>query len=164
MTLRLLALIALLSFGACRSQKAGRPSYAGNAAQVPVLTIEKTPCFGTCPIYRASFYADGKLLYEGKQFVDREGTWEFVLPEALVRTWLDRAEEIDYLALLDKYPTNMTDVPSTITMVRMNDQNKRVVVEGTPPPALKAFQQDLHQEVMRIAKEEEGTAVADMKP
>src|SRR5690606_21346322 len=38
-----------------------------------VITLERTACFGACPIYTVSILADGTVLYNGERFVDVEG-------------------------------------------------------------------------------------------
>ncbi len=39
----------------------------------PVITLERTACFGACPVYTLSIYADGTVVYNGERFVDVEG-------------------------------------------------------------------------------------------
>ena len=39
-----------------------------------VITLERTACFGVCPVYKLTVYGDGRVVYEGKRFVRVEGT------------------------------------------------------------------------------------------
>ncbi|MFN8449836.1 MAG: DUF6438 domain-containing protein [Anaerolineae bacterium] len=47
------------------------------AAQSPevALTLERTACFGACPVYTVTIYTDtdGTVVYNGEHFVDVEG-------------------------------------------------------------------------------------------
>lgn len=38
-----------------------------------VMTLERGPCRGTCPVYRVDLYADGKVRFDGKQHVGKTG-------------------------------------------------------------------------------------------
>ena len=146
----------LLTVGACRSQKNAQ-------ARIPVLTIEKTPCFGRCPTYKASIYEDGTMLFEGKQFVTKEGTYEFQASAEQVAQWLEEARQMGYFQWEDEYPTQTTDIPSTITSVHLYGQTKQIVAIDNVPPALRAFQQQLHEAVMQMVEEQEGKPVKEKK-
>ena len=38
-----------------------------------VITLERTACFGVCPVYKLTIYGDGRVLYDGIRFVRTEG-------------------------------------------------------------------------------------------
>ncbi|SDK17526.1 hypothetical protein SAMN05421823_10263 [Catalinimonas alkaloidigena] len=145
----MLMLALVFAAGACRSQK-------DTEARLPVLTIEKTPCFGRCPTYKASVYEDGTVFYEGRQFVAKEGTYEFQAPAEQVKQWLQEAKQLGYFQLEDEYPTKATDLPSTITSVRLDGKTKQITAVENVPPALRAFQTKLHESMMQLIEEQEG--------
>ena len=37
------------------------------AAAAPVITLERTACFGRCPMYKVKIFADGKVVYRGQE-------------------------------------------------------------------------------------------------
>ena len=37
------------------------------------ITLERTACFGTCPVYQVSIFEDGTVMYNGENFVDVTG-------------------------------------------------------------------------------------------
>ena len=39
-----------------------------------MITLQRTACFGACPVYTVSIYADGTVAYNGERFVEVEGT------------------------------------------------------------------------------------------
>jgi hypothetical protein len=43
------------------------------------LTLTRTACFGTCPVYTLSILSDGSALFEGLAFTDIEGVAETML-------------------------------------------------------------------------------------
>ncbi|RKX65008.1 MAG: hypothetical protein DRP41_03740 [Thermodesulfobacteriota bacterium] len=37
------------------------------------ITLERTPCFGCCPVYKIKVYSSGLVEWEGIDFVDKGG-------------------------------------------------------------------------------------------
>ena len=106
----------------------------------PVLTFERTPCFGTCPGYIMQVYADGRVDYEGRRAVPIMGKKEFKLAPAVVAEMLRNAKEANFSQFKDIYSENTSDLPSTIVAIRQpNGQLKRVVVEEGAPENVKMF-------------------------
>ena len=119
-----------------KTQKAGKkaakkpaPTEAG-----PVITFERTACFGTCPSYVMQAYADGRVAYEGRRFVSMEGKKDLKLPAATVADMLQQAKNAHFETFEQQYSSGATDVPSTIVTIRQPDGTfKKVTVEGNPP-------------------------------
>jgi hypothetical protein len=104
----------------------------------PVITFERTPCFGTCPSYMMQVYADGRVAYEGRRFVAVEGKKDLKLPAATVADMLQQAKNAHFETFEQKYASGATDLPSTIVAIRQPDGTlKQVAVEGTPPESVR---------------------------
>jgi hypothetical protein len=100
----------------------------------PVITFERTPCFGTCPSYVMQVYADGRVAYEGRRFVPKEGKQELTLPAATVTDMLQQAKNAHFETFEKTYSSGVTDVPSTIVTIRQPDGTlKKVTMEGNAP-------------------------------
>jgi len=102
-------------------------------ATLPVITLERTTCFGTCPAYKVSIFADGSVLYEGRDFVKTKGDAHGQITKEELQQLVREFEKIDYLKLDDEYsdgkncPEFWTDYPSAITSLSQDDKTKRVV-------------------------------------
>ena len=90
------------------------------------IGIERTGCFGFCPIYTFIVKSDGTFRYMGRKFVEREGAysgtvslWHFHRLARFVR-------DSGYMELEDRYSVWVTDSPTTLTMVVMNGKRKTV--------------------------------------
>lgn len=101
---------------------------------VPVITLERTPCFGTCPAYKLTIYDDGKVEYEGKDYVKRKGKAEGQITKAELEALVGEFERIDYLNLADNYtlnskncPQGWTDNPTAVTSFNRKDKTKKIV-------------------------------------
>jgi len=100
---------------------------------VPVITLERTGCYGTCPIYKLKIYDDGKVEYEGTEFVKRKGKAESRITTDALQDLAREFEKIDYFKLDDNYggesrncPESWTDYPTAITSLNWKDQKKTV--------------------------------------
>jgi len=142
-------LLLFFAFGAARpacAQRAGvhkvKIKKSGPKAPVapakqeagPVLTFERTPCYGTCPAYLMQVYADGRVAYEGRHAAPLQGKQDLRLPPAAVADMLRMAREAHFEQFEKRYSRGTTDLPSTVVAVRQpNGQLKTVVVEEGAP-------------------------------
>lgn len=119
---------------ATKKSAVAKPPIQGKSETSPVLTFERTPCFGTCPAYTMQVFADGRVAYEGRRGVPMLGTKELKLPASAVADMLRQAKEARFEQFQDRYSQNTTDLPSTIIAVRQpNGQLKKVVLEEGAP-------------------------------
>lgn len=128
-----------LALPACAQRKVPRkPKAAATAAvpktQEPVLVYQRTPCYGRCPAYTATIFADGRVEYNGQRFVPLLGKHTLSLPPATVAAMLAEAKRINFSALADRYAGNTSDLPATIITVHPAGQPLHAVYasEGIP--------------------------------
>ena len=100
-------------------------------AAVPVITLERTTCFGTCPAYKLTIFDDGKVVFEGKKFVKHKGREEGQITKAQLDELVRAFNRINYMKLDDEYvgdrcPDMWTDYPSAITSINQKGQVKRI--------------------------------------
>ena len=99
------------------------PAQLSNAAPVTatephvlLASLERTACYGTCPIYKVTVYRDGDIEWAGEKFVKVVGAAQgHATGEQLdkLRAAFARA---DYASLRDKYEAyDVTDNPSAVT-------------------------------------------------
>ena len=114
--------------------KATQPAKPAPAASLPVLTFERTPCFGTCPGYKMDVYADGRVAYDGTRAVPLMGKKELTMPASAVAALLSQAKEAHFEKFEKRYSRNTSDLPSTIIGIRQPDGLLKMVTveEGAP--------------------------------
>ena len=149
----LLLLAALLSLPACAQKvtkqkattqkvKVKKPNkkVAATPAKVeagPVLTFERTPCFGTCPAYSMQVFADGRIAYNGTRAVPVMGEKELRLPVATVNEMLRMGQEARFEQFQERYSKGTSDLPSTVVAIRQpSGKLKTVMVEEGAPEML----------------------------
>lgn len=115
--------------------KTAMPTAAG-----PVLTFERTPCYGRCPAYMMEVYADGRVVYEGRHFVPMMGKHDLKLPVATVADMLRQAKDAHFESFEKEYLSGATDMPSTIVTIRQpNGTFKKVTAENNAPENVKSY-------------------------
>lgn len=109
----------VLAAAACGGAPASRPpssAHPTGASHVPIATLERTNCFGWCPVYKVAVYRDGVVEYEGGEFVKTKGHATGLLGPAQIAALDDLFRSHDYLALDDAYEAPWdSDAPSAYT-------------------------------------------------
>ena len=147
-----LCAIGVFAFSSCKSNKEAvsaspqqERSVKTSAQTAPQLlaSIQRTACYGRCPVYKATFMDNGEVKYVGKHFVEKEGTYKTLISAEEVLAIKNKIDEVDYFGLDSLYPTPITDFPSSITEVNLNGKKKKVVNRASPPANLKTFEKFL---------------------
>jgi hypothetical protein len=97
-----------------------------------IMTIERHGCFGACPIYSAQIYADGTVIYRGKEFVEVKGTKQYKISEDKIKELVNEFQRINYFSLKDHYETNIEDGASTTSSILLEGRLKKIVNEAGP--------------------------------
>jgi hypothetical protein len=94
------------------------------------VTLERGPCFGSCPVYKLMVGADGQVVYEGIRFVEVEGTQIVMLGPGDVRDIAQAVVDATFFTLEDEYTVQATDLPSILLTVTMDGNTKQVYHYG----------------------------------
>ena len=101
-----------------------------------LISLEKTPCFGTCPIYKINISENGNGTYKGIRFVDSIGEYNFNIKELILKKILKKASEINFKDIEEDeyFNSYIKDLPSTIITiknhrVRYNHQANKQLIE-----------------------------------
>jgi len=144
--------IVVLAFSSCKSNKdaissSPQPKNSLETSEQTepqmLATIERTACYGRCPMYKATFMDNGEVKYVGRGFVDKIGTYKTLISAEEIQLIKKNIIEYDYFGLDSLYPTPITDFPSSITEVNLNGKRKKVINRRSPPSNLKAFEKFL---------------------
>ena len=129
-------LISLALTSACeREPVVIQPTPATQLAEQPIpsdllITLERTWCLGSCPIYKVAIDGSGCVIWKGRDFVDVEGEQFAQVPLDAVRTLMARFESIDFANLRGSYDVSVSDIPSAYVTLRKDGQSKRVRIRG----------------------------------
>lgn len=134
MTRMPLAALMLWCFSACTPRKTvSPPSDSVDVATRPAISLERTACFGGCPIYRIAVSPSGQVAYEGKAHVRHVGAATNQIPTQRVDALLEELDKAGYFSFANRYTAAepacgrySTDSPSVITSVTLNGRTKRI--------------------------------------
>lgn len=92
------------------------PPTVAPPAHVLLASLDRGPCYGTCPVYTVTVYRDGKVEYVGTDYVKKKGKVAATLTAEQLAA-LDKLFTDDhYLAYKDSYQhTDYTDASSART-------------------------------------------------
>lgn len=112
----------------------------------PLITIERTGCYGPCPIYSAKIYRDGTVIYFGELFVKVEGERVFEISGERVDMLIRAFEEARYLSFRRHYVSRVSCAPSTITSLKLEGRRKKIVEnEDAGPEGLKELENKIDE-------------------
>jgi hypothetical protein len=122
-----------------------------------LITLERTACLGTCPVYKLAIYKDGSVVYEGKEYVRVKGVEKYRIDVETVQQLADKFVAARYFSFESKYvsiksadgrETFVTDLPSTYTSFTWEGRTKKIddYVGGSKEL------RDLEEEIDRVAR------------
>ena len=98
------------------------------APHEPMATIERTACFGWCPVYKVTVYRDGAVEYDGGNFVRTTGHATGTLKPDRLAALDELFRSHHYLDLRNSYDEyRMTDMPSVFTSYTPQGQTAKRV-------------------------------------
>ena len=115
-----------------------------------VISLQRTACFGQCPVYKVEIFKDGTVKYKGTAHIKKHGQHEATATMAFIKNILQKAAVINYMALSDKYPKGdnmIADIPSTISYVRIDNEGKMITNNFDAPKELIEFERWLEKEI-----------------
>lgn len=105
-----------------------------------LASIKRTPCYGRCPMYQLEIMDNGEVVYQGKRFVEKIGTYSGLLAEADIKTLHQRINDVDYFNLEEAYDVPIADFPTCITSVHLEGRSKTIMDKQGAPEKLKQFE------------------------
>ena len=65
--------------------------------EISAISLERTSCYGTCPSYKVIAYRDGRIQYEGKDYVTIKGKRISAIGPTQFAKLAKKVEEIGFL-------------------------------------------------------------------
>jgi hypothetical protein len=113
------------------------------------IEMEKTPCYGWCPVYKISVSGEGKAVYEGKRNVDKLGKFEKQLSVEETKHLFDAFEASNFTDFKSEYTDQVTDLPTTYLTFSHRGFSKKIKDYYNAPSELKKLEK-LVEEVANL--------------
>lgn len=124
----LILLIALLTgcISIGEKHEANKSSSSANYEEL-IIKLERTACFGKCPVYSLMIKEDGTVIYSGVDFVRIKGIQETTISMDAIYQLLFVFEKADYFSLNDSYTKfGKSDMPSANTSISTGGKTKSI--------------------------------------
>lgn len=115
------------------------------------VTMERLPCYGTCPVYRVDVAADGAVTFTGERYVDSIGTRSHRIEPGEAAALMHDLVAGGFFDLADDYTQDAkacgmyhTDAPRVNLTVRVDGRSKTVEHDygcGGAPASLRSLQE-----------------------
>jgi len=173
--LRALACVSMLVACSRKTTNTVAPDPAPSVSSAPpidrlpadtTITLERGRCFGPCPSYRVSLFADGRVAFEslGGSY-PHEGDAALVpdagaatIDASAVLALMNRIRAAGFFDMADDYPTHWTDKRTMIVTVTIDGKTKSIRDEGGPdeelhdhPPEVPRALRDVEADIDRVA-------------
>jgi hypothetical protein len=91
------------------------------------ITLERTRCFGECPIYKVTLTGDGAVTWHGEDYVKTKGDAVAHIAPEKVRVLFEVFRKAEFFWLFDRYiNTAISDYPYYITTISFDGHTKTV--------------------------------------
>ena len=109
------------------------------------ISMQRTACFGTCPVYTVRIYEDGLVESPGTRFVKLAGAQSWHVEPAAVRALVAEIDKAGFFEMRDEYTAPVTDHPTTYVTVISGARHKSIKDYCNAPPALKEIEQRIDE-------------------
>ena len=116
------------------------------------IRLQRTSCYGPCPVYTVTIDARGTVTYDGERFVRVVGRRRARIDPSIVAGLLARADGIRFFRMRDAYRavhnpdgsiTVVSDLPTKIVTVTANGRTKTVEDYVGAPDSLAEFEREI---------------------
>ena len=131
-----LIILVLLVIGCKTSRQSKSEVY-------PIITMERTTCFGTCPAYLFKAYPDGKVTYTGKEHVELKGEYTATISKEVLANLKNLFDKAEFFNFANVYSASVKDLPTTFLYYDNGSQNAKVTDYYGAPESLKKLEKDI---------------------
>jgi hypothetical protein len=127
----IITLLVAAFFVSCRSAKNAFKKATNNT----YISIEQTPCFGECPIYKLTVYENGSALLDARRFMDSIGVFEAKVNLDTLCVTFEEAKKCKWETYDEEYISGYSDMPATVIQYSTNQRDTFTVrFEGERAP------------------------------
>ncbi len=122
-------------------------SLTSYAQKTPVIAFEKTPCFGSCPVYKLEIYKNRKMqLTSVKYQKPGEGNFSARLTRKAYKALINEFHRIQFSELKDSYSTKqVSDLPTRYISFTEEGETKTIMDYVGAPEQLTQLEEQLQK-------------------
>ena len=155
-----LLLSLLVAASACAPRSSAAPADTTRVQTTIVgvpqaVVLERSPCFGSCPVYTVAVSPDGEVTFDGRAHVRQLGQAEARISREQLNGLLNELDRAGFFTFADRYVQGepacgryATDSPSVTTTVTYRGRTKKIVHDygcGGAPGALMVLERRIDE-------------------
>ncbi|HEX8566945.1 MAG TPA: DUF6438 domain-containing protein [Pyrinomonadaceae bacterium] len=97
------------------------------------LSMKRSHCYGTCPVYELNIQSDGKVLFNGIDYTETKGEVTGSLSNEKMKQLVSEIEKANFYSYEDSYTNDLgscsliaTDNPTVTLSVKLNGKEKNI--------------------------------------
>ena len=110
------------------------------SAAIDTLVLERTSCFGRCPVYEFTITSDGKAHLNGVAYYDKVGIYEKQFKAAETAAVFEAFAKSNFFTWKDVYTAPISDMPTVYLTFATKGKHKRIKDYYSPPAELTALE------------------------
>lgn len=118
---------------------ASAPALAQESPYTRIL-MERTACYGTCPVYSVELRENGSVTYTGTQYVRVSGTRRWTVDGPAVQALARDMERAGFFDWRDEYTAPVMDLPTTYVTLTAGGRTKKIKDYFGAPRGLKEIE------------------------
>jgi hypothetical protein len=120
-------------------------------SKVRKITLQRTPCYGPCPVYTITVSGTGEVRYFGEAHVDKAGAYRWKISGRRLQRLAEAFERARYSRLADRYTSReFTDSPGCLTSIEYEDGSSKSIDHYHGDPTAPDALTELEDEIDRI--------------
>ena len=117
-----------------------------------LLQMDKSPCFGYCPVYQLTVFDNGLLSLHAQQNLKDPGTYRYQMTKSELKQFKAQLAKLNLSTYKDEYREPIADAPST-TLTYYSDPIKKIYTNFQYPDLLQKFTDSLDHMVINSSWE-----------
>ncbi|MDQ3536037.1 MAG: DUF6438 domain-containing protein [Bacteroidota bacterium] len=110
-----------------------------------IIYMERTQCYGSCPVYSYHIFENGKAQYLAKENVEKIGTFYTILSEEKMEALIDMFYRYEFFEFENRYVDLITDLPTTYIYFSHNGLEKKITDYHGAPVQLKNLEKEVDE-------------------
>ena len=106
----------------------------------PVISMQKTACYGACPVYSIEIFADYTVIYSGEENVPVKGQKKFKMEKAEFDKLVAAFEQSNFFKFKSDYMAPVKDLPTTHIEFNYQGESKKIRDYYGAPEELKQLE------------------------
>jgi Domain of unknown function (DUF6438) len=135
-------LLLAATFSSCKSQKL--------ASDTLIISIEKTPCFGTCEAYKLDIYASGLVKFTGISNHQMIGKYQSTIEKLSLQEIRNKFREANFFSFKNEYTSKMSDLPTIYLYFKDGAVEKKIQDYYGAPLKLKELEKLIEDLVVAL--------------